>query len=80
MPLAIVHGSCDLGLTCGTHHCGENMENAVEETDNRILKETECHTWKRVFKEFDSVRFNISSLGSLRSNLKRLCSYYWKET
>ena len=62
VPLAIVHRFHNLGPTCGTYHCGENMENAVEETDNRILKETECHTWKRVFKEFDSVRFNVSSL------------------
>jgi len=43
VPLAIIHGSCDLSLTCGTYHCGENVENAVEEMDNRILKETECH-------------------------------------
>jgi len=42
--LAIVHRSHDLGLTCGTYHCGENMENAVEEMDNRILKETKCHS------------------------------------
>src|SRR5882724_5361625 len=44
MPLAIVHGSCDLGLTCGTYYCRENVEDAVEETDNRILNETECHS------------------------------------
>src|SRR5882724_10740284 len=44
MPLAIVHGSRNLGLTCGTYHCGENMEDVVEEMDNRILKETECHS------------------------------------
>ena len=44
MPLAIVHGSCDLGPTCGTHHCSENVENTVEETDNRILRETKCHS------------------------------------
>ena len=43
MPLAIVHQSHDLGPTCGTHHCGENMENVVEETDNRILEERRCH-------------------------------------
>jgi len=42
VPLAIVHRSHDLGLTCGIYHCGENVENVVEETDNRILKETEC--------------------------------------
>ena len=43
MPLAIVHGSHDLGPTCGTYHCREKIETAVEEMDNRILKETECH-------------------------------------
>jgi len=68
MPLAIIHRSHDLGLTCGTYYCGENMEDVVEEKDNRILKETECHSetievphMKGVFKEFDSVRFKISS-------------------
>src|SRR5882724_11138576 len=60
--LDIIHRSRDLGMTCGTHHCGENMENVVEEMDNRILRETRCHLWKSVFKEFDSVRFNVSSL------------------
>src|SRR5882724_11715014 len=44
MPLAIIHRSGDLSLTCGTYHCGENVENVVEEMDNRILKETECHS------------------------------------
>jgi len=44
MPLAIVHRSRNLSLTCGTYHCRENMENAVEEMDNRILKETKCHS------------------------------------
>src|SRR5882724_13218755 len=44
MPLAIVHGSRDLVPTCGTYYCGRNMEDAVEETDNRILKETKCHS------------------------------------
>ena len=44
MPLAIVHGSSDLGLTCGTYYCGRNVEDAVEEMDNRILKETKCHS------------------------------------
>ena len=43
MPLAVDHRSHDLSLTCGTYHCRENMENAVEVMDNRILKETECH-------------------------------------
>src|SRR5882724_11954407 len=39
-----------------------------------------CHSWKSVFKEFDSVRFNIIlPSGSLCSNLNRLRSYYWKE-
>ena len=28
----------------------------------RILKETRCHSGKTVFKELDSVRFNVSSL------------------
>src|SRR5882724_4096008 len=42
--LAIIHRAHDLGLTCGTYHCGENVENAVGETDNRILKETKCHS------------------------------------
>jgi len=44
VPLAVVHRSCDLGPTCGTHHCGENVENAVEEMDNRIPRETKCHS------------------------------------
>jgi len=44
MPLAIVHRSHDLGLTCGTYYCREKVEDVVEETDNRILKETECHS------------------------------------
>ena len=68
VPLAIVHRSHDLSPTCGTYHSG-NMENVVEEMDNRILKETECHLetievphMKWVFKEFDLVRFKISSL------------------
>ena len=26
-----------------TYHCGENVENVVGETDNRVLKETKCH-------------------------------------
>jgi len=39
----------------------EMWRNAVEETNNR-LKETRCHLWKIVFKEFDLVRFNVSSL------------------
>jgi len=26
-----------------TYHCGENVENAVGEMDNRILKETKYH-------------------------------------
>src|SRR5882724_7597843 len=43
VPLATMHGSHDLSLTCGTHHCRENSENAVEVMDNRILKETRCH-------------------------------------
>ena len=43
VPLAIVHRSCNLSLTCGTHHCGENVENVGEEMDNRILRETKCH-------------------------------------
>jgi len=43
MPLAIVHGSRNLGLTCGTYYCGRNVEDVVEEMDNRILKETKCH-------------------------------------
>jgi len=45
------------------------VEDVVEEKDNRILKETECHSetiegphMKGVFKEFDLVMFNISSL------------------
>src|SRR5882724_11946909 len=80
VPLAIVHRSRNLGPTCGTHHCGEIVENAVEEMNNRILRETKCHSWKSVFKEFDLVRFNIIlPSGSLCSNLKRLHSYYWKE-
>jgi len=62
VPLAIVHRSCDLSLTCGTYHCGDKLENVVEEMKNRILKETRCHSWKSVFKEFDLVRFNLSSL------------------
>ena len=44
MPLAIIHGYPNLGPTCGTHHCSENVENTVEETDNRILRETKCHS------------------------------------
>src|SRR5882724_9062234 len=44
VPLAIVHGSRDLSPTCGTYYCGENVEDAVEGKDNRILKETECHS------------------------------------
>src|SRR5882724_2447893 len=44
MALAIIHRSRNLSLTCGTYHCGENVENAVEEMDNRILKETRCHS------------------------------------
>jgi len=43
--------SHNLSLTCGTYHCGGNVENAVEERDNRDLKETRCHSWKIVFKE-----------------------------
>src|SRR5882724_6170202 len=43
MPLAIIHRPCDLSLTCGIYHCGENVENVVEEMNNRILKETRCH-------------------------------------
>ena len=34
---------------------------------------------ENVFKEFDSVRKCILPSGSLRSNLNRLHSYYWKE-
>jgi len=56
--------------------------------DKRGVKETRCHSEtievpleeKYVFKEFDSVRKCILPSGSLRSNLKRLRSYYWKET
>src|SRR5882724_11042636 len=44
VPLAIIHGSCDLSPTCGTYYCGRNVEDAVEERDNRILKETKCHS------------------------------------
>src|SRR5882724_4743103 len=44
VPLAIVHGSRDLGPTCGTYYCGGNMEDVVGEMDNRILKETKCHS------------------------------------
>src|SRR5882724_12505911 len=62
VPLSIIHGSHDLSPTCGTHHCGNNMENVVEVTDNRIPMETRCQSWKSVFKEFDSARFNVSSL------------------
>src|SRR5882724_1695240 len=36
--LPIIHGSHDLGLTCGTCHHGGNVENVVEETDNRDPK------------------------------------------
>src|SRR5882724_8309788 len=44
VPLAIVHGSRDLSPTCGTYYCRRNVEDAVEEMDNRILKETKCHS------------------------------------
>jgi len=44
VPLAVNHRFHDLGLTCGTYYCGENVENVVEAMDNRILKETECHS------------------------------------
>src|SRR5882724_2835428 len=44
MPLAIVHGSRDLSPTCGTYYFRENVEDAVEEMDNKVLKETECHS------------------------------------
>src|SRR5882724_1849666 len=53
--------------------------NVVEEMDNRDPKGDKVPLMESVFKEFDSVRFNVSS-GSLHSNLKRLHSYYWKET
>src|SRR5882724_3718458 len=43
MPLAVNHRFRDLGPTCGTYYCRENVENVVEAMDNRILKETECH-------------------------------------
>src|SRR5882724_9829370 len=29
VPLDVDHRSRNLGLTCGTYHCGENMENVV---------------------------------------------------
>jgi len=32
--LAIIHRSHNLSPTCGTYHCGGNVENGVEETDN----------------------------------------------
>src|SRR5882724_3010326 len=53
--------------------------NVVEEMDNRDPKGDKVPLMESVFKEFDSVRFNVSS-GSLHSNLKGLHSYYWKET
>ena len=56
--LAIIHGSCDLGPTCGTYHWRIQWKGQTIGT----LKETRCHSWKFVFKEFDSVRFNASSL------------------
>ena len=36
--LHIIHRSCNLGPTCGTCHHGGNVENVVEETDNRDPK------------------------------------------
>jgi len=36
--LAIIHGSHELSPTCGTYNCGRNMENVVEETDNKDPK------------------------------------------
>ena len=36
--LAIIHRSCNLSPTCGTYHCGWNVENTVEKTDNRDTK------------------------------------------
>src|SRR5882724_3060032 len=36
--LFCIHASHDLSPTCGIYHCGRNMENAVEETDNREPK------------------------------------------
>ena len=40
IPMKLGHHlqSCDLGLTCGTYHYGEDVENAVEEIDNRNPK------------------------------------------
>ena len=44
VPLAVDHRFHDLGPTCGTYYCGENVEDVVGVTDNRILKETACHS------------------------------------
>src|SRR5882724_8587751 len=30
VPLAIIQGSCDLSLNCGTYYCRENVEDVVE--------------------------------------------------
>jgi len=42
--LAVNHRFRDLGLTCGTYYSGGNVENVVEAMDNRIIKETGCHS------------------------------------
>jgi len=55
--------------------------------DKRDVKETRCHSEtievpleeNRYLRSFDSVRKYILPSGSLRSNLNRLCSYYWKK-
>src|SRR5882724_7149082 len=67
-----------LGPTCGNYHFGGNMENAVEETIE-TLNETRCHSWKIVFNKMNQFGLMYPPFCSLHSNIKRLCSYYWKE-
>ena len=45
------------------------MENAVEETNNRDPKGDKVPLVENVFKEFDSVMFNVSSLLALYAQI-----------
>jgi len=86
--LDIIHGSCDLMLTCGTVHCGGNVGIVVEEKDNRNSKgdkvplgDSKGATHGKMYLR------SLIWLGLMHPPFwfpmlesKRLHSYYWKET
>src|SRR5882724_5103984 len=86
-PLGYIYEHLKFGLTRGSIIVEEDVDKSSSKSRQKRCKGDKVPLGDNrgatggeyVFKEFDSVRKCILPSGSLRSNLNRLHSYYWKE-